>query len=86
MKGSTMKGDSVKGGSMTDGSVRGAMKGEGCHEEGCCEETPSWSTSGRYASYWKAFLFSITLLCRQNHPSRQITFPLVPVNFPVSNF
>ena len=37
----------------------GCCREGGCHEGGAIKEFPfptSWSTSGRYASYWKAFL------------------------------
>ena len=57
MKGWSLKGGccegegvSVKGGAMKEGSVKGDAV------RGCCERTPQRSPSGRYSSYWDAFL------------------------------
>ena len=63
--GGAVKGVAMKGGGFHEGMPwkrGGGFCESGCHERGAMKEHSSLSTSGRYASYWNAFLFTMSLL------------------------
>ena len=72
MKGSARKKDAVEGDYVKEGAMKGVLWMEipwrGFHEGGFHEreggtvrKPPFWSTSGRYASYWNAFLLLVNV-------------------------